>query len=160
MADRSVRWRILASAVALLLLAAACGEEGGDAGSGDTDPTAATASTGDTDRDDGYAYGGGEDREDDDGAGGDDDGGESVATSVQANNFSFDPTELEIASGEDLTVKNGNANTPHTFTVDGTEVDVELAPLASEELTIDLDPGEYGFLCRFHPEMTGTLTVR
>ena len=29
----------------------------------------------------------------------------------------------------------------------------------SEDVTIDLDPGSYDFICRFHAQMTGTLTV-
>jgi len=78
---------------------------------------------------------------------------------VQANNFAFDPTEASVESGEDLYLKNGNANTPHTFTVEGTDIDVELAPLANDEVKVDLDPGTYEFHCRFHAQMTGTLTV-
>ncbi|HYG72575.1 MAG TPA: cupredoxin domain-containing protein, partial [Actinomycetota bacterium] len=103
--------------------------------------------------DDTGRYGGGGDE----GGGGQDEG--AGASTVQANNFAFDPAELEIASGDNLTLRNGNANTPHTFTVDGSDVDVELAPLAEEEATIDLEPGTYDFFCRLHPQMEGTLTV-
>jgi plastocyanin len=146
---------ILMGAVVLLVVAAACG--GGDDGNaaaddGGTTSTATTAGTGPT-GDDSGRYGGG-----DDGDEGEDGGGNGAAT-VQANNFAFHPADVEITAGEDLTLKNGNANTPHTFTVDGTDVDVELAPLAEEEATIDLEPGSYDFFCRLHPDMQGTLIV-
>lgn len=151
--ERIARGSIVIGAVMLLLVAASCG------GDGDNDPTddgataatGATAETGSTGDDTGRYGGGG------DGGGGEDEGG--GASTVQANNFAFDPAELEIAPGENLTLKNGNANTPHTFTIDGTDVDVELAPLAEEDATIDLEPGTYDFFCRLHPDMQGTLTV-
>ena len=153
-AKRIARGSIVIGTVALLLAAAACGGDGdNDAADGGTPAaTGATAETGSTGNDTGRYGGGG-----DGGDGGEDEG--AGASTVQANNFAFDPVELEIAPGEDLTLKNGNANTPHTFTIDGTDVDVELAPLAEEQATIDLERGTYDFFCRLHPQMEGTLTV-
>ena len=54
-----------------------------------------------------------------------------------------------------------NPATPHTFTVEGTDIDVANDPQSSQEVTIDLDPGTYTFFCRFHRAqgMEGTLTV-
>ena len=150
-AKRIARGSIVIGTVVLLLAAAACGGDGDNdaAGGGTSAATGATAATGgDTGR-----YGGGGDE----GGGGQDEG--AGASTVQANNFAFDPAELEIASGDNLTLRNGNANTPHTVTIDGSDVDVELAPLAEEEATIDLEPGTYAFFCRLHPQMEGTLTV-
>ncbi|HYG72276.1 MAG TPA: hypothetical protein VEC15_08315, partial [Actinomycetota bacterium] len=110
---RIARGSIVIGTVVLLLAAAACGGDGdSDAADGGTSvATGATAETGST-GDDTDRYGGGGDE----GGGGQDEG--AGASTVQANNFAFDPTELEIAPGEDLTLKNGNANTPHTFTID------------------------------------------
>ncbi|MEX2203406.1 MAG: cupredoxin domain-containing protein, partial [Actinomycetota bacterium] len=91
---------------------------------------------------------------------GEDDGGDgSAAVTVQVNNFLFAPSDIEVTAGSEIEVKNGNANTPHTFTVEGTDVDLELSPMDSEDLTIDLDPGSYDVICRFHGQMTATLTV-
>ena len=151
------RVRLLAGVAVLLLLGAACGKDdangagAGSSGSGATTGTTTSSSTGD----DGAmgGYGGGND-----GATGEDSSG-SKNINVTANNFSFDPAEVEVETGEDIHVKNGNANTPHTFTVDGTDIDLQLAPLAVEETTVDLDPGSYDFHCSIHPQMTGTLTV-
>jgi plastocyanin len=157
--------RLAAALAIVLLVSAACANDDPGPASGDpgtTGTTAAdvsgpTASTGMGDDgtagygDAGSGYGKG---------GGDDGGGGSGAKiDVQANNFSFDPAELEFEAGEDIHVKNGNANTPHTFTVDGTDIDVRLDPLEEAEVTLDLDPGAYDFHCEFHPQMTGTLTI-
>ena len=154
--------RLAAALAIVLLVSAACAndddQEPAAADTGSTTgatatgatPTGPTATTGGMDDDGTAGYG-------DAGGGGDGGGGSKV--DVQANNFSFDPAELEFEAGEDILVKNGNANTPHTFTVDGTDVEVELDPLEEAELTLDLDPGTYGFHCEFHPQMTGTLTI-
>lgn len=157
--------RLAAALAIVLLVSAACanddpGPAASDAGTTGTTaadvtgPTAATGTTGDDaggygDAGSGYGKGSGDDS----------DGGSASKVDVQANNFAFDPAELEFEAGEDILVKNGNANTPHTFTVDGTDVEVELDPLEEAELTLDLDPGTYGFRCEFHPQMTGTLTI-
>jgi plastocyanin len=86
-----------------------------------------------------------------------DDGG--GGTLVTANNFAFTPSELTVASGGTIAARNGNPITPHTFTVEETDIDVSLAAGSSEDVPIDLDPGEYGFVCTIHGQMTGTLTV-
>lgn len=128
--------RTVLAIAALLLLGAACtSDSNGETDDGGQPPAATgpTAATGD-------------------------DGG-SAATSVRAVNFAFDPDELEVASGTELEVRNAAASTPHTFTVEDTPIDVELGGNESQTVTIDLDPGSYGFVCRFHPQMTGTLNV-
>lgn len=132
-----VHVRIVVISAVLLLLAAACG--GGEEGNGGqtpvaTGPTGTTGATGAT-------------------------GEGAAASSVRAVNFGFDPSELEVVSGDTLEVRNAATSTPHTFTVLDTEIDVELGGMESETITIELDPGTYAFECRFHPQMTGTLTV-
>jgi plastocyanin len=89
------------------------------------------------------------------------DGGGTSAPTVEMNNFSYTPATIRVASGSAITVRNGNAATPHTFTVQGTHIDVEEPPLASTVVTIDLPPGRYRFSCRFHAaqDMEGTLIV-
>jgi plastocyanin len=162
---RTRHWtRLMTGVAVLLLLGAACAnDDGSDAGAqtgadgttAPTGPTGASPTAEETSGDDtgGYGDAGGEDDSDDESGGG------GADADVQANNFAFSPTELEIEAGEDIHVKNGNANTPHTFTVEGTDIDLRLDPLEVEEARIDLDPGDYGFHCELHPQMTGTLTV-
>lgn len=147
MTESRMRSRAMIALAALLLLAAACGSDdgaGGPYGGGGASPTSG-----------GGAAGGGEDN----GGGEDDGGGGSAAVTVQVNNFLFAPSNIEVAAGSEIEVKNGNANTPHTFTVEGTDIDLELSPTDSEDVTIDLDPGSYDVICRFHGQMSATLTV-
>jgi plastocyanin len=173
MNQRRRRGGFAVALAAVLALGSACADEGpGDAastgstgGAAATGPTGATASSG--------ATGAGDPRSDDamgDAGGGGgrydygtDDGSGSGTTgadvTLAADNFAFAPAEIELAAGEELSVKNANASTPHTFTVEGTDIDLELDPGEIEKATLDLDPGTYAFLCRFHPQMTGTLTV-
>ena len=75
--------------------------------------------------------------------------------------YLFDPRTVRVAGGDVVAVRNGNTKTPHTFTVVGEDVDLELGPLEIESVTIDLSPGTYDLICRFHEElgMTGTLKV-
>jgi plastocyanin len=135
--------------------AAGTGPDGGSAATGASAPTGPTATGGGG----GGGYGGGGGRYDygtDDG--GDDMGGGGAVT-LTADNFAFDPGAIELAAGSEISVKNANGSTPHTFTVDGTDIDLELDPGEVDSATLDLDAGEYAFFCRFHPQMTGTLTV-
>ncbi|HET7237001.1 MAG TPA: cupredoxin domain-containing protein [Actinomycetota bacterium] len=80
---------------------------------------------------------------------------------VSLNNFLFDPNPVEVASGDVISVRNGNTRTPHTFTVVGQDVDLELGPLETETVEIALDPGTYELICRFHEaqDMTASLVV-
>ena len=138
MTGTRMRSHAMIALAALLLIGAACGSDddtGGDpTGGGGASPTT--------------------------GGGGEDDGGSgSAAVTVQVNNFLFAPSAIEVAAGSEIEVKNGNANTPHTFTVEGTDIDLELSPMDSGDVTIDLDPGDYDVICRFHGQMTATLTV-
>ena len=148
MTESRMRSRAMIALAALLLLGAACGSDdgaGGPYGGGGASPTSGG----------GAAGGGGGD-----GGGGEDDGGGgSAPVTVQVNNFLFAPSDIEVAAGSEIEVKNSNANTPHTFTVEGTDIDLELSPMDSEDVTIDLDPGSYDVICRFHGQMSATLTV-
>ena len=156
MTESRMRSRAMIALAALLLLGAACGSDGGGgasptAGGGGASPTADGGGASPTA---GGGGGGG-----DGGGGGGDGGGGSAAVTVQVNNFLFAPSNIEVAAGSEIEVKNGNANTPHTFTVEGTDIDLELSPTDSEDVTIDVNPGSYDVICRFHGQMTATLTV-
>jgi plastocyanin len=160
------RWLAVGAAAAMLLGAACADEEGAEpaAGSGPGE-TAATGPTapepGAMGGDIGGAdAGGGRYDYGSDGTGDAADGGEAgVQADVTAENYAFSPAEIETAAGSDLSVGNANAETPHTFTVDGSDIDVELDPKAVEVIAVDLAPGTYTFRCRFHGSMIGTLTV-
>ena len=158
--------RVVLGLAVLLLVAAACGDDSNDPGGVGTTSTGsagATAPTGDTEAGDdpgaGSLYGG--DEETTGPTGTTDTGGAAADVSVSVNNYLFDPGTVKVSSGDVIEVRNGNTRTPHTFTVVGEDVDLELAPLATETATIDLAPGTYELICRFHESlgMTGRLKV-
>jgi plastocyanin len=159
--------RILTAAVlAMVLTAAACASDGSSSGSGGglygggssssgagASGSSASASAGGGGR---YGYGGGGGSGS--GSGG---GGGPVAGSVVVANFSFTPSTVQVKSGATIALNNTNPQTPHTFTVSGQDIDASLDPLSTTKVTIDLPPGTYPFICRFHSGsgMKGTLVV-
>jgi plastocyanin len=72
----------------------------------------------------------------------------------------FDPAQFSVKTGDTITVSNVGS-LQHTFTITGEGIDVTNAAGASQDVTIDLSPGTYPFICRFHVSsgMKGTLTV-
>jgi plastocyanin len=131
------RIALVAGIVALAALAAACGGGGDETttppattgGGTTTSPAASPTETG---------------------------GGTEATLSIV--DFSFSPPSVSVASGGTIEVTN-NGQAPHTFTVDNTDVDESFDAGASQSVPIDLDPGDYPFHCKIHPNMTGTLTV-
>lgn len=150
-----------------MLLAAACGESTGDGVDGGGAETGAAADTGGAGGDEAGYYGdrgGGMDSMGSTGETGDAGAGAGAGgaeLSVALNNYLFDPARIEVASGGTIDLQNANANTPHTFTVRGTDIDVSLEPLTSDSAVIDLDPGSYTVFCRLHTsfDMEAELTV-
>jgi plastocyanin len=89
-------------------------------------------------------------------------GSPSAALTVQqgAGGFVFAPASFSVKKGETITVSNvGSAS--HTFTITGKGIDVLNSPGQSQSVAINLAPGTYQFICRFHVNlgMKGTLTV-
>jgi plastocyanin len=160
---RGARVRVVLGFATLLMVAAACGGDSNDPGGGGTS-TGSTGSTEATEGGDDPGAGslyGGDDEETTGPTGATDTGAGDADVSVSLNNYLFDPGTVEVSSGDVVAVRNGNTRTPHTFTVVDEDVDLELAPLATETTTIDLAPGTYELICRFHESlgMTGTLKV-
>ena len=156
--------RVLVGFVALSLLAAACGSDGNDAAGGGVDNGGVGSETGATGGDDTPGGGvyyptGSTGSSGTTGATGS--SGAEADVQVSLNNYLFDPNPVEVTSGDVVAVRNGNTKTPHTFTVVGQDVDLELGPLETETVEITLEPGTYDLICRFHEtlDMTGTLVV-
>jgi plastocyanin len=72
----------------------------------------------------------------------------------------FDPADLTIATGTDLTLDNQGAAL-HNFSVEGQDIDKDIQPGESETETIELPAGTYTIFCKYHRAlgMEGTLTV-
>lgn len=160
-----IRTRVAAALVATTLLSAACASGSGRpaAGSGRTTAPGATGSGGEDDPGSGGLYGGKgtPGSTGSTGAAGATGAADEASVSVSLSNYQFDPDQIEVAQGDVVAVRNGNPRTPHTFTVVGQDVDLELTPLQTETVTIDLAPGTYDLICRFHESlgMTATLEV-
>lgn len=71
--------------------------------------------------------------------------------SIDADSFSFDRTFLKAKPGDVAVTVRNTSGIPHTFTVDGQDVDVQLAPGASKTVTVAVSSGPpVVFYCRFH----------
>jgi plastocyanin len=81
----------------------------------------------------------------------------SAADVTMQDNF-FEPASVEAASGDSLTVAN-EGSALHSFTINQSDVDVDVQPGGSEEVSISVDPGDHSFVCKYHQGMSGTLTV-
>jgi len=154
------RRTILAAILASVLLLAACSngsdEPAAAGGSTSTSPPSSSSSEGGGGR---YDYG---DTGSDSGETGSNSGGnDDVALKVSVANYQFSPATVKVDSGDTIELTNTNPQTPHTFTVDGEDIDVSLDPGSSTTVTIDLPPGTYPFECTFHSSMgmRGTLKV-
>ena len=91
-------------------------------------------------------------------------GGASVcATPIEAGtvvlaDFAYRPDCLRASEERDQARNTGEA--PHTFTVEGTIVDVNLPAGTSSDASLSgVEPGRYTVTCTFHPQMEATLTV-
>jgi plastocyanin len=125
----------------LALVAAGCGgDDGGGSASGTTAAPATTAAPGTT----AAAGGGGEDE-----------------FQLTASGFAWDRTSLEMTAGTQVKVEVTNDDqAPHSFTFDEASVDQTVA--AGENATVSFTApaaGSYQFRCKFHGQMTGTVTV-
>ncbi len=80
-----------------------------------------------------------------------------ILLSITATEF---PDRVEVRSGDVLFVDNEHMFR-HTFTVEETDIDVQLPAFGSVRIPIDLTPGTYRLICDVpgHESMTGELVV-
>ena len=82
---------------------------------------------------------------------------------VEMRDVAYAPNALQLHTGSTIVVRNADLFW-HTFTVEGTKLDLGLATHATERSTIALPPGTYTYFCRVpgHRQtgMKGTLVVR
>src|ERR671923_1088403 len=90
--------------------------------------------------------------------GGDGGGGGETTDSITMVDNEFQPSSFTAASTT-LTVTN-DGQALHSFTLPdgGIDQDVQAGQDASVDLS-GLDAGTYDFNCKYHPEMTGSVTV-
>jgi uncharacterized cupredoxin-like copper-binding protein/mono/diheme cytochrome c family protein len=92
-----------------------------------------------------------------------------VATSdqftVESYDISFEPKELAVPSDTEVTILLPNLGvTIHNFSIDALDIDVDIAPGETKEVTFTAPEGEYEYYCNVpgHKEagMVGTLIAR
>lgn len=79
---------------------------------------------------------------------------------VGAQDFLWDTDELSVATGGVVAVDNADL-ARHNFSVEGTDISVEVPASTSVAVAVDLPAGEYTYFCDItgHEDMTGTLIV-
>ena len=80
---------------------------------------------------------------------------------ITISNFAFQPDCFAARAAQGITIVNEDS-ADHSFTISGTQVDVTIGvgdTFNGEPVSGVLEPGTYDFFCRFHPSMTGTVTV-
>ena len=81
------------------------------------------------------------------------------AGTIRLEDFAFDPDCLVAAPGASIQLENVG-ETPHTFTVDGTDVSFDLSAGTDAQGSLSgVEPGRYAVTCIYHPQMTATLSV-
>lgn len=80
---------------------------------------------------------------------------------VVMTDMAFAPACFSVRASQAITLVNDDA-ADHTFTIRGTSVDVDVGGdqvLERGPLDEAVPPGTYDLLCRYHPGMTGTITL-
>ena len=77
------------------------------------------------------------------------------------SSFEFDPPCFTARAAQSISIVNEDS-ADHSFTISGTQIDITVPAgetFNGESVSGVLEPGTYDFFCRFHPSMTGTITV-
>jgi plastocyanin len=79
-----------------------------------------------------------------------------TATSIEQDDYYFEPTFLKVSPGEKVTVELKNeGDTTHTFTSDSLNVDQQVAAGKSKKVTVTIPSSgsAFQFHCDFHESM-------
>jgi plastocyanin len=88
-------------------------------------------------------------------------GGGAGGTGLSMEDNVFQPADLTVSAGDTVEVSN-DGQAEHNITIEGTDVDEDVAPGDSTSITVDADPGEYTMFCEYHRAggMEGSVTVQ
>ena len=91
------------------------------------------------------------------GGGGGEGGGGSV--SLSASDFEFSPASLTAAAGDTIEFSNDDEG-KHSFTAEEAGLDEDADGGESVSIsTGGVEAGTYDFICKYHPNMKGTLEI-
>ncbi len=81
---------------------------------------------------------------------------------IRMSGLQFHPACFTASASQRLTLENQDG-TLHSFTVEGTPIDVDVEPgdtLDLAPVSGHVQPGTYQLICKYHlPSMTGTITI-
>lgn len=93
----------------------------------------------------------------DDGGGGA--SGGAADMTITAKDFEFDPSTVDVSSGETTIEITNSGAVEHSFTLDDDSVSQDVEPGETQTVTVNVT-ADAGFHCEYHPtQMTGTLKV-
>lgn len=94
------------------------------------------------------------------GGGGEPSGGGVASDSLAMVDNAFEPGRWKVAEGQTYTLEN-RGRALHNLTISEADLDVDVEPGQTQSVEIDLDPGQYEMVCKFHiaQGMTGTVIV-
>ena len=79
---------------------------------------------------------------------------------VTARDFAFSPTSLSVGAGEVRITFQNTGNARHSFTASSVGADTEAGPGETKTVTFTApSSGTVSFHCKFHPQMTGTIST-
>jgi plastocyanin len=86
-------------------------------------------------------------------------GGRTTTDSITMIDNEFQPSDFTAASDSVAVMNDGQAL--HNLTLSDAGLDEDVQPGQSADVDLSaLDPGTYDFDCKYHPEMTGSVTVQ
>jgi plastocyanin len=81
---------------------------------------------------------------------------------VRMSGMAFHPACFTASASQSLTLVNEDSSV-HSFTVEGTPIDIDVAPgqtLHLDPIEGQVQPGTYDLICKYHlPGMTGRITI-
>ena len=81
------------------------------------------------------------------------------AVALSASDMAFSPPTLEAPAGGSIEFVNDD-DAKHSFTVEEAGIDTDADAGASATVDLgDAEPGSYDFVCKYHPDMKGTLEI-
>jgi plastocyanin len=80
---------------------------------------------------------------------------------IHIRDFAFEPSCFTASASQGVSIVNADGAV-HSFTLEGTPIDVDVPAedtFHGDPVTGVVKPGTYDLVCKYHPEMKGTVTV-
>lgn len=81
-----------------------------------------------------------------------------ITIAPQADQYSYDPAQLNAKVGETITVTNNDPRGVHSVTAEDRTFNVEVPPNSSMTLTVQ-KAGSYAYYCTYHPDQHNPASI-